>query len=526
MRTSRLLVGLLVLGLAVTLVSPVDAQKRGGTLTIVRPTDPVSLDPNLETTAPGAWVYFNMLEGLLTLDDKMQIKPALATSYEVMSPTKVRFKLRSGVKFHDGTPFNAEAVKFTFDRALKGTPPARWASLAGSLSHAEVVDNLTVDVLTREPYGPILRTLAMYCMGIVSPAAVGKMGPDFSRAPVGTGPFRFVEWKTNTHVIIERNPDYWGDKPLVDRVVFKVVPEEGARMIALQTGDADMVLFPSPAQLPALRRDSKFTVHETTGIRVVFAGMHAGQPPLDDVRVRQALLHAVDRKAIVENIMEGSAGPALGVLAPGVFGYKDMQLERLYPFDRARAKALLAQAGFTPGPDGIMQKGGQRLSLSWLSQRGRYPKDGEITEAIQAMLKEVGVEVRVQFLEWGTVFPQLRGSPLNHHMFTLGWVTSNADADYSLYALFHSKQVPPTGWNTSRYVNPRVDALVEQARRSLNQTEREKLYGEVQDILAREMVWIPVYTTKEIVVTRAGVKGFTIHPVEYNLALWKTWLDR
>jgi peptide/nickel transport system substrate-binding protein len=505
---------------------PAEAQKRGGTLTIVRPTDPVSLDPNLETTAPGAWVYFNMLEGLLTLDTKMQVQPSLATSYEVMSPTRVRFKLRPNVKFHDGTPFNAAAVKFTYDRALKGTPPARWASLAGSLDGAEVVDNLTVDIVTREPYGPVLRTLAMYCMGIVSPTAVGKLGADFSRAPVGTGPFKFVEWKTNTHVIIERNPDYWGDKALLDRVVFKVVPEEGARMIALQTGDADMVLFPSPAQLPALRKDPKFSVHETTGIRVVFAGFHAGMPPLDDVRVRQALLHAVDRKSIVENIMEGSAGPAMGVLAPGVFGYKDMQLDKQYPFDRAKAKALLAQAGWTPGPDGILQKGGQRLSLSWLTARGRYPKDGEITEAIQAMFKEIGVEAKVQVLEWAAVFTQFRGNPLNHHMFTLGWVTSNADADYSLYALFRSKQVPPAGWNTSRYSNPRVDTLVEQARRSLNQSEREKLYFEVQDILAKEMVWIPVYTTKEIVATRASVKGFTIHPVEYNLWLGKAWLDK
>jgi peptide/nickel transport system substrate-binding protein len=528
MRTlaARPLIGLLVLGLAVALVPSADAQKRGGTLTIVRPTDPVSLDPNLETTAPGAWVYFNMLEGLLTLDETMQIKPVLATSYEVLSPTKVRFKLRPGVKFHDGTPFNAAAVKFTFDRALRGNPPARWASLAGSLAGAEVVDDLTVDVVTREPYGPILRTLAMYCMGIVSPAAVHKMGADFSRAPVGTGPFKFVEWKTNTHVIIERHPDYWGDPALVDRVVFRVVPEEGARMIALQTGDADMVLFPSPAQLQALRRDARYTVHETTGIRVVFAGLHAGLPPLHDVRVRQALLHAVDRKAILDNIMEGSAGPARGVLAPGVFGYKDMQLDRLYPFDRAKAKALLAQAGWAPGPDGILQKGGQRLSLSWLGARGRYPKDGEITEAIQAMLKDVGVEAKVQILEWGAVFQQVRSNPFNHHLFTLGWVTSNADADYSLYPLFHSKQVPPTGWNTSRYANPRVDALVEQARRSLNQTEREKLYGEVQDILAKEMVWIPVYTTKEIIVTRAGVKGFSIHPIEYNLGLRKTWVDK
>src|SRR5881628_3113022 len=147
----RLLIGALVLALALVFIPLADAQKRGGTLTIVRPTDPVSLDPNLETTAPGAWVYFNMLEGLLTLDEKMLVKPALATSYEVISPTRVRFKLRPGVKFHDGTAFNAAAVKFTFDRALRGTPPARWASLAGSLDGAEVVDDLTVDVVTREP---------------------------------------------------------------------------------------------------------------------------------------------------------------------------------------------------------------------------------------------------------------------------------------------------------------------------------------------------------------------------------------
>jgi peptide/nickel transport system substrate-binding protein len=524
--TLLVLIAVAVAAGSLAAAGPAEAQKRGGTLTIVRPTDPVSLEPNLETTAPGAWVYFNMLEGLLTLDTKMQVQPSLATSYEVMSPTRVRFKLRPNVKFHDGTPLNAAAVKFTYDRALKGTPPARWASLAGSLEGAEVVDNLTVDIVTREPYGPVLRTLAMYCMGIVSPTAVGKLGADFSRAPVGTGPFKFVEWKTNTHVIIERFPDYWGDKALLDRVVFKVVPEEGARMIALQTGDADMVLFPSPAQLPALRKDAKFTVYETTGIRVVFAGFHAGMAPLDDVRVRQALLHAVDRKAIVDNIMEGSAGPAMGVLAPGVFGYKDMQLDKLYPFDRAKAKALLAQAGFTPGSDGYLQKGGQRLSLSWLAARGRYPKDGEITEAIQAMFKDVGVEAKVQVLEWAAVFQQVRGNPFNHHMFTLGWVTSNADADYSLYALFHSKQVPPAGWNTSRYTNARVDTLVEQARRSLNQSEREKLYFEVQDILAKEMVWIPVYTTKEIIATKANVKGFTIHPVEYNLWLGKAWLDK
>jgi peptide/nickel transport system substrate-binding protein len=352
------------------------------------------------------------------------------------------------------------------------------------------------------------------------------MGADFSRAPVGTGPFKFVEWRTNTHVVIERNPDYWGEKALLDRVIFKVVPEEGARMIALQTGDADMVLQPSPAQLPSVRRDPKYAVHEVSGLRVVYFGMNTALPPLDDPRVRQALLHAVDRKAILENVLEGAAAPVRSVISPGVFGFKDMSLEQLYPFDRARAKALLGQAGWTPGPDGIVQKGGQRMTLNWLSVRGRYLKDGEITEAIQAMLRDVGIDTRIEFPDWAAVFKEIRGERLNRNLFIWGWVTTNADADYSLHAQFHSRQLQPNGWNTARYANARVDALLEQGRRSLNQGEREKLYGEVQDILAREMVWIPVYNTKEIVATRADVKGFVVHPVEYNLALWKTWLDR
>ena len=518
-----LLAAALALG---ALATPAAAQKRGGTLTIVRPTDPVSLDPHYETTAPGAWVYSNILESLIAIDEKLELHPKLATSWDVISPTRVRFKLRPGVRFHDGTPLDAAAVKFTLDRALKGTPPGRWASLAGPLAGAEVVDDLTVDVVTSEPFGPILRSLALVYAGIVSPTAVVKAGPDFSRAPVGTGPFKFVEWKTNTHVILERFADYWGDKAPLDRVVFRVLPEEGARMIALQTGDADMVLFPSPVQLAALRRDPKFAVHEATGLRVVFVGMHAKQPPLDDVRVRSALLHAVDLKAILANILEGAALPARGVLAPGVFGFKDMRLDQLYPFDRGRAKALLAQAGWNPGPDGVMQKGGQRLTLTWLAARGRYPKDGEITEAVQAMLRDVGVEAKVEWREWASAFTQFRGDPLSFHLFTLGWVTSSTDADSSLYPLFHSRQLPPGGWNTSRYANARVDTLVEQARRSLNQGERERLYGEVQDLLAKDMVWIPIYNTKEIVATRASVKGFGVHPVEYFLPLGKVWLDR
>jgi peptide/nickel transport system substrate-binding protein len=522
----RGVVAMAVLALAAAGLGPAEAQKRGGTLTIVRPTDPVSLDPHLETTGPGAWVYNNILEPLVIFDEKLQIKPVLAASYDQVGPTRLRFKLKPGIKFHDGTPLNAAAVRFTFDRAFKGTPPGRWASLAGPIVGAEVVDDLTVDIVTSEPYGPTIRSLAMVYAGIVSPAAVQKMGADFMRAPVGTGPYKFVEWKTNTHVIMERNPDYWGDKAPLDRVVFKVVPEESARMIALQTGDADMVMLPAPSSLPPLRRDAKFTIHEIPGVRVVGLDMHAGLPPFDDVRVRQAVFHAIDRKAILDNILEGAAVAAKGIMSPGVFGARDLQLDSVYPFDRARAKALLAQAGWTPGADGVLQKGGQRLALSYLTSRGRFLKDYEITEAVQAMLREVGIETKIETGEWAAVFTKVRSDPFPHHLYTSSWLTVNLDADATLRARYHSKQTPPTGWNNFRYANPKVDALVEQARRSVNQGERERLYSEAQDIIVKEMVQIPIYNTRETIVTRAYVKGFVIHPIEYNLGLPRVWLDK
>ena len=523
MRTRRRSLGVLVV---IALLLAAAGEKHGGTLTIVRPTDPVSLDSNLETTGPGAWVYFNITEPLIVLDEQGKLTPRLATSWQQVSPIKIRFKLRPGIKFHDGTPFNAAAVKFTIDRAFNEKPGARWASLAGPFAGAEVVDDLTVDILTKEPYGPALRSLAMAYVGIVSPTAVKKYGQDYGRNPVGTGPFKFVEWKTNTSITIERNNDYWGDKARVDRVVFKVVPEEGARMIALRTGEADMVLIPSPSDLPTLKREGKFSVYEVVGGRVIFVGFNLVKPPMDDVLLRQAMSHAVNVDTILDNIYEGSAVRARSYLAPSVFGYRDMQFDKLYPYDKAKAKALFAKAGWTPGPDGILRKNGQKLTLSWLASRGRYLKDAEMAEAVQAQLKEVGVDARLQFLEWGAVFSQMRSANLDHHMYTFGWITTNNDADYTMYSSFLCKSLPPDGWNRSRYCNPKVDALIEKSRSSVDQAARAKMYGEAQTIMAKEPVWIPVANTKEVAVTQRYVKGFVIHPVEYNLDLSKVWLDK
>jgi peptide/nickel transport system substrate-binding protein len=502
------------------------AQVKGGKLTIGRPTDPVSLDSNAETTGAGSIVYWNVIEPLIFVDQDGKIKPKLAESYEVVAPDRVRFKLRKGIKFHDGTPFNAEAAAFTFNRAADEKQPARWKALFGPLKGAQVVDEYTVDVMTTVPYGPLVASIAMCYTGIVSPAAVKKYGEDYGRNPVGTGPFKFKEWQAKNYVSIVRNDDYWGPKAHLDEVVFKVIPEAGARMMGLKAGDLDLVLQPTPSELPAFAKDPKFTVAETMGGRIIYVGFNQNLPPSNDPKVRQALSMAVNVPAIVENVLEGAAVPARGYLAPSVFGFKDMGLAQRYPYDPKKAKALLAEAGWKPGADGILAKDGQKLTLKFLGTKARFLMDAEICEAVQAQWKEIGVDVKLEFFEWATTFGLIRKPDLPYNNFLMGWVTTNNDADYSLYAMFHSSQLSPKGWNSTGYQNPEVDKLLEEARVSSDQKKRAENYAKVQDILAEAACWIPIYNTKEIFVLNKKVKGFVPEAIEYQLTLGNVWLEK
>ncbi|MCB0157277.1 MAG: hypothetical protein KDD83_04040, partial [Caldilineaceae bacterium] len=258
------------------------AATSGGTLVIARPTDAVGLDPKVETTSPGNWVMSNLYENLVKLDTDLTFQPALAESWEQVEPDRWRFNLRQGVKFHDGTDFNADAVKFSIERIKNPDDPGRSASNLRPIIAVEVVDDYTVDIVTDGAYGPLLNIMSLvYATGIVSPAAVEQYGEDFTRNPVGTGPFKFVEWRTNDQIVIERNDDYWGDPAPLDQVVYRVIPEESARMLALDTGEVQMVMAPAPSQLDIYRDDPNFTLYETPGVRVIFFGMMTGRAPLD-----------------------------------------------------------------------------------------------------------------------------------------------------------------------------------------------------------------------------------------------------
>jgi peptide/nickel transport system substrate-binding protein len=523
---------LAVVAALLTLIAalPATAQPRpktGGTLVIGRPSDAISLDPQKATTAPEVWVYGNVFETLVTLDEQMQVRPALAERWERIDPTTMRFHLKKGVVFHDGTPFNAAAVKFTIDRVIDPKSPARGRSWLGPVSGARVVDDATVDVLTASPFGPLLNHLTMvFVVGIVSPDAVKKHGEDFGRHPVGTGPFRFEEWKSNQSITLRRNDRYWGARPFLDRVVFRVIPEESARTIAYDRGDLDVLLRAAPVEMERLRRDRRTQVVETPGLRVVYVGLNVAAPPLDDLRVRQALAHALDVRAINDFVVEGAMLPARSVIAPLVFGYRDTHLPEAYAHDPALAKKLLAEAGWAAGTDGVLRKNGKPLELVFWASEGRDLKDREISEAVQAQFSKLGIKATLTRMEFGAFLAALRTEKPEYNLFQLGWVTMTGDGDFGLYATFHSSNVPPKGTQYPRYKNPEVDRLLDEARTSFDPAVRAAAYGKVLEHVTRDVVWLPIYQTKEVVVLKSPVKGYVGHPAEYYLRLGPVWLDR
>lgn len=494
------------------------AQK---TLTIARPADPVSLDPHFETTAPGSWVFSQVLEPLITVNQDMEIEGRLATEWEFVDPTRLRFTLRQGVTFHDGTPFNAEAVKYTWDRAFERDPPGRWASLAGPVAGVEVVDEYTVDLVAEQPYGPLLLTATMPYTGVVSPTAAEELGEEFGRNPVGTGPFEFVEWRSNERIVLEANDDYWRGRPALDRVVFRTIPEEGARMLSLQTGEVDMVLLPTPSDLPALEENPDFIVEGAPGVGVFYLAFNLDMPPVDDVRVRHAIAHAVDRQLIVDAILEGGGVLATSVIGEPVFGYHDMRLTERYPYDPERAIALLEEAGYTRGEAGLMHDAdGEPLTLRMLPSSGRSLKDREIAEVLQEFLRQIGIVVEMDVFEWATTFELMRGETLDYHLNSFTWFTTTADADYTMYSNYVSTELPPNSWNRWRYANEDVDEWLMQARASLEPDERQELYAQVQEQLAEDLPALPLYGSFEVAALSADVSGYVAHPIQYILDLF------
>jgi peptide/nickel transport system substrate-binding protein len=512
---------LLALAMSLATVSGALAQQSAPkTVTIARAAEAPSLDPHQATAAPSVYVYANIFDTLVEQDRDLSLKPALAEAWEQVSPTTWRFRLRRGVTFHDGTPFNAQAVKFTFDRVLNEKTPARGLSMAGPISGVKVVDDHTVEISTPKPYGPFLHSMSeVFVFGIVSPTAVEKHGAEFGRNPVGTGPFAFDSWQQNSHIVLRRHDNYWGEKPRIDRLVFRMIPEASAQLIALGVGETSGIVAPDANILPRLRADKSVTVYEVPGIRMLYVGFNTKRPVFEDVRVRRAFNHAVNRRAIAEQVLRGTAVPATGYLPSEVFGFADIGV---YDFDPNAAKRLLAEAGWTPGPDGKLSKDGKPLSVNFWGYTGRDPSSRLIGEVVQSDLQKIGVTVNLRIWEYSQLntaiwkeHPKEGPTATEYDMFMLGWGTITGDADFTLYGTLSDISIPPEGLNGTFWSPKPYMDLIEKARFSTDPAERKAAYRTAQEMLHENAIWVPLVVLNQIVVLRNEVESYKIHPVEY-----------
>jgi peptide/nickel transport system substrate-binding protein len=496
------------MAMAASLGAPALAQTPPGVLVVGQIAEPKSLDPAAVTAVNDFRILVNLYEGLLQYaPGTLEVAPGLAESWEVSEDgTVYTFKLREGVTFHDGTPFNAEAVKFNFDRMLNedhpyhDTGPFPLAFFFSAVEETTVVDDLTVQFTLNEPYAPFLSNLAYPTGLMVSPAAVEAHGDDFGRNPSGTGPFRFGEWRSNEAVVVEKNPDYWGEPAGTDAVVFRPITDANTRVAEMLSGGIDMMVEVPPTALSEFR-DESFNVVEQAGPHVWFLILNAKEGPFADKRVRQAANYAINKEAIVTDVLEGTAEVAAGPIPPAFAWAYNEELDP-YPYDPDRARELLAEADAE----------GAELTF-YVTEGGSGMLDPiPMGTAIQADLKAVGLDVNIETYEWNTflgeVNPGLEGKA---DMAEMAWMTNDPDT-LPFLALRTDAWPDAGGFNSGYYSNPEVDTLLEEARVATDQDRRAELYKEMQAIVQDDAPWVFVANWKQNAVTSDKVENFDLEP--------------
>jgi ABC-type transport system substrate-binding protein len=514
----RRMMELLVAGVLVVLagVWPAQAQTpvAGGTLTFAAGADPDSLDPQNTQSNPGEQVNRMMYDNLVRFNAKMQIEPALAESWtQSKDGLTWTFTLRKGIRFHDGTPFDAKAVKNFFDRVLGDEKPFKASLYTPFVQGAQVVDDSTVRVTLKQPFAAFLFRLAHSAGGIVSPAAHQKWGKDLTLHPSGTGPFRFVEWVKGDRVVLERNDAYWGGRPLLDRVTVKTVKEDSARVLMLESGDADLILNIPPEDIPRLRKDPRFVIESIPTARALYVVINVKKKPFDDVRVRQALNYAVNRDAIVHSLFQGNAEAISGIVAPLQNGYAKLPG---YAYDPKKAKELLAQAGASA------------LKVKLWSPKGRYVKDFELAQAVQQDLAAVGVDAALSTMEWGAYLSATKTAPdqTDRELFLLGWSPSTGEAQWGIFPLLHSSQLAPKGDNRGFFVSKALDDAVDRATTATSEQARVAALREAQQIIIKEAPAIFLISPNMIVGATKKVHGVVNLPLELTYLTEKSWKEK
>ncbi|HEY7254632.1 MAG TPA: ABC transporter substrate-binding protein [Methylomirabilota bacterium] len=481
--------------------------------------EPVTMDPPQITDLNSTRVIKRMFEGLTAQElGTYKIVPGLAQSWDISKDgLTYTFHLRPNVKFHDGTPLTAEAVKFCFDRQLNdqgpfyatGTYPYVKGFL-GNVAGVEVVNPGTVQIRLKSPLTPFLQYLAHHSLYIYSPEALKKWGKDVVKHPVGTGPFKLESWEPGVRVVLTRNDQYWGGAPKIRQAIYVPIIEAQARLSAIKTGEIDMTMDVPPDSLQDLRKDPDVVVAEANSSAVWYVALNTRHPALKDKRVRQALNYAVQKDAIIRDILKGTAIVATTPLSPVYGPYHEDKTVR-YPYDPEKAKALLKEAGYASGFD---------VTFFVPESGSGMQSPVEMGTVIQANLAAVGVRAKIQTMEWGAYLKKYLDSP---DMAEMSWNPSIGDPDHMMYMLLSSDRFPPA-FNAGYYQNPRVDELLRKGRTTIDDRERVPLYKEAQRLVMEDVPWIFVDHGKQVIVYRKRVQGFKLHP-NFDLVLTQVWLQ-
>ena len=508
--------------------APPDAAAAGKDFVIGYLGDATSLNPVIATDGQSYIAEWPIFDSLVELDEKLGVKPLLAESWEVSRDgLTYTFKLKKGVKWHDGKPFTARDVAFTFYSVLdpKVTTPHRgyFDALVGfpeltnkdnpkkpeelAQKPIEVIDDHTIRFRLRYPYGAFLAVLVNPRAGIIPEhllKGVDLNTAEYNRKPIGTGPFKFVEWKRGERIVLEANPDYHAGRPALDRLIYRVIPDDVVLLQELRAGGVDFIERPPLTEVGRLKQTAGLKVLTADNTSYTYFGFRQDLAPFDDVRVRRAFYHAIDIPAIVREVLQGYGTISNGQFPPGTWAFDPSV--KPYAYDPNRAKALLAEAGWKPGPDGILTKDGKRLSFSLRhDQADQTVKDTAII--IQEFLKKVGVEATIEPLDWPTFVKKLFASDFEG--IVVGW-TNFHDPDPFAYSIWHSGQWKAR--NFAHYKNPRADAALEAARRAGDQAERKRHYAEFSKILMEDAPYVFLYFPQQVYVTRQSYDGFVPIP--------------
>ncbi len=466
-----------------------------------------TLDPARAQDYFSARIIAHIYEGLVRFKpDTWEVEPCLATGWEVSKDgLSWTFKLRPGVTFHDGTPFDASAVKFNVDRQKNKGGALTYADLVyGMVESVEVVDDLTVRFRLKFPYAPFLNNLALpFVAPVVSPAAIKKYGDGVAGHPSGTGPFRFEKWKRNTEIRLKANPDYWGKKPAVQKVVWRTEKSASRRINLMANERADLVDVSAEDAAVLTQKQKGTAVWRAPGVDISYLGFYTNKKPFANPQVRRAACLAVNQSKIIAELFRQNGVPASAPLPPGILGYSPDLRQPLH--NPQQARRLLAAAGY---PDGLSIK-----LITYAQARPYNPAGGEkLARELADHLAAAGFRVEIAVYPW----EEFKKALLRQEgdAFLYGWTADNGDPDNFLYTLFSSSKIT-AGLNASRYRNQRVDTLLATAQRITDQAVRARLYQDVQKQLLQDM---PVYYINHslfLIAASRHIQDFKIRPGGY-----------